>query len=262
MAGGSAGANMRSDSGRQDAVQPVTIKQLHDAKHDSPDDQYIVNGVSLQQVTLVARLSSVNMQVTMMSMQLDDGTGIMECVHMLPPDEDATSKEYALQKRQLLRDGAWARVVGRVVEVSGSRQVEAYRLRAVDDHNEITYHRLDTVRTFLAQTRPRQPKGMLQGNGNNAAMQFQAGNVDDSDGLCLDPGQRAVYDYAKQRHEAGRATGGENSEKAVSISVDDVVRDVQGIGNAQNAKQILDTLTSDGYLYTTLDNEHYAFCQV
>ncbi len=135
--GGGGGAGMRENRSRQDALQPVMIKQLLDASHKGPDDQYEVNGVSLQQVTLVARLSAVNMQVTMMAMKLDDGSGEMECVHMLPPDEDQSSREYALQKRQLLRDGAWARVSGaspRLAATARSRHIAPRRRRPQRDH--------------------------------------------------------------------------------------------------------------------------------
>ena len=260
---GGGGGSQRQDHRRQDAVQPCTIKQVLEAKHDSPDDQFAVNGIALQQVTLVARLSNVNVQVTMMNMSLDDGSGIIECVHMLPADEDST-REYAMQKRQLLRDGAWARVVGAVSDVGGNRQIEAYRLRAVDDHNEITYHRLDVVKTFLAQTKPRPVKNLPaipnvggagpmdggMGMGGNVAMQT-------GDGMNLQPMHRAVYEYAKQRHEAAAAHQGESS-----ISVEEVARDIPMVRTARQAKQVLEALASDGHVYTTLDEDHYAFCQI
>ncbi len=78
-----------------------------------------------------------------------------------------------------------------------------------------------------------------------------------ADGLMLDPTQRAVFEYAKQRHEASKMGGGDTS-----ISVQDVMRDVPAVGSVQFAKQVLETLASDGHVYTTLDEDHYAFCQV
>lgn len=252
---------------RTEALQPATVKQLLEATQSGPSDEYSVNGVGLQQVTLVARLSRVNVQVTMMSMTLDDGTGTLECVHMLPPDEDAAGKEYALQRRQLLRDGAWARIAGRVTEAGGARQVEAFMLRAVDDHNELTYHRLDVVKTMVAQTKTRKrPMGGFGGGtqgvamgGAGVGMGMGGGGAQTigADGLMLSQVQRAVFEYAKQRHDASNSGDGE-----MSISVADVARDVPAVGSAQAAKQVLDDLASDGHVYSTHDENHYAFCQV
>ena len=228
------------------------MKQILEAR--GPDNELTVNGVALQQVTLVGQLSQVDTQVTVMKMRLDDGSGAIECSHMLPPDEDA-NPDAGMHRRQLLRDGTWARVVGRVMVAGGARQLEAFMLRPLADHNELTYHRLDVVRTFLAQTRPRKRAGpvnatAMQGVTNGAPPAVGA------DGLNLNPVSRAVYEYAKQRHESNK-----NSDE-ISISVADVVRDVPQCGSHANAKSILDQLASDGYVYTTIDDDHFAFCQM
>eukprot|EP00171_Calliarthron_tuberculosum_P001253 IDg1253t1 len=265
MAGGSGGG--RDNRARQDAVQPATLKQLLEAT--GPDDQLELNGVGLQQVTVVARLVDVVTNVTMMTMRLDDGTGTLECVHLLPADEDhnASARDAALARRQRLHEGAWVRVVGRFVVASGRRQIDAFMLRAVDNHCEIVYHRLDVVRVFLSQTKPRKPRAPaasatpvgVGGGGMRMGAGMQSGTPSlGADGLMLDPTQRAVFEYVRQRHESSK-----NSNEGTSVSVDDVARDVPAVGrNAQHAKQVLENLASDGHFYTTIDEDHYAFCQV
>lgn len=265
MAGGSGDGGGRDNRARQDALQPATVKQLLEAQ--GPDDQPTLNGVGLQQVTIVARLTEVVTQVTMMTMRVDDGTGTMECVLLLPPDDEhnLAARDAALARRQRLRDGAWARIVGRVVAASGRRQIEAFMVRAIDNHSEFVYHRLDVVRVFLAQTKPRKPRvsptagagaavGGLSLGGSAAGGAPSIG----ADGLMLGAAQRAVFEYARQRHESAKSSGVDTS-----VSVEDVSRDVSAIGgNAQFAKQILENLASDGHVYTTIDEDHYAFCQV
>lgn len=261
MAGGSGGGN--DNRARRDALQPATIKQLLEAS--GGDDQLTVNGVGLQQVTVVARLYDVVTQVTMMSMRLDDGSGTIDVVMLLPPDEanNASARDVALARRQRLRDGAWARIVGQVRVQSGHRKLEAFMVRALDNHAEIVYHRLDVVRVFLAQTQPRKPRvsptaatgvdGLLGNSTGTSGGTAQLG----ADGLMLDPAQRSVLDYARQRCEASK-----NSGVDTSISLEDVARDVPSVGNVQYAKQILENLASDGHVFTTIDEDHYAYCVV
>jgi len=213
------------------------VKQVLEAA--GPDDNLTINNVSLQQVTVVALLSNVETQVTMMTMTLDDGSGKINCVHMLPPDESAN--DAASFRRNSLRDGTWVRLVGRIVVASGNRQLEAYMLRAVGDHNELIYHRLDVTRTMLAQTR-----------GKKAA------NI--NDGLALEPTLRAVFDYAKQRHEDTKNIPGNMNEP--SFTVEDIMRDVPGCKSHKDTREALDRLASDGHVYSTTDDDHYAFCQV
>lgn len=222
---------------------------------EGPDEQLTINGVALQQVSVVGQLREVDVQVTMMSMRVDDGSGMIECVHLLPPDEDAARSDTAQARRAMLQNGAWARIVGRITNTGGQRQIEAYMLRAITDHNEITFHRLDVIRTLLAQTRPRKQTSNFNGTpmrGTSTPMGAVPG-----DGMLNDLA-RAVFEYARQRYDQQAGSGTEGS-----FSVNDVIRDVPSCGNAYDkAKEVLESLASDGHVYTTLDENTYAFCKM
>jgi len=256
---GSQGGSQGENRSRQDALQPCTVKQVLEAA--GPDDNLTINNVSLQQVTVVALLSNVETQVTMMTMTLDDGSGKINCVHMLPPDESAN--DAASFRRNSLRDGTWVRLVGRIVVASGNRQLEAYMLRAVGDHNELIYHRLDVTRTMLAQTRGKKAANINNnGNGNfvSTTPGGMTGVTSGIDGLALEPTLRAVFDYAKQRHEDTKNIPGNMNEP--SFTVEDIMRDVPGCKSHKDTREALDRLASDGHVYSTTDDDHYAFCQV
>lgn len=258
---GAGGGGGDTRAGR-DFVQAATIKQVLEAAHEEADDKFGVNGVVLQQVTLVARIVRVEVQVTMISMRLDDGTGEIDCSHVLAADEDMGAREYAVERRQRIKEGAWVRVVGPVQEHNGSRNVNAYRIRPVDDMNEITYHRLDVVRTFLQQSRPKNSVNSLSGatpvRSAVAKMDIAGGvggngEVVGADGVCLQPNVRLVYDYVKQRHVPENTTG---------VDVDDIARDLPAVGGVHAVKAAMEDLAADGHVYSTVDDNHYAFCQV
>ncbi|CDF36720.1 unnamed protein product [Chondrus crispus] len=177
---------------------------------------------------------------------------------MLPADEDQ-SNEHAVTKRQRIKDGAWVRVVAGIQVVDGNRNLAIFRVRPVDDHNEIVFHRLDVVATHLAQTRKKTGAkgagvGIAAGGGfggaGNTGMADMGNAVTDS--LALNPIQRAAYDYVQARH----------APDGPGVSVEDILRDVSGFSNVQSVKEVMEHLASDGHVFTTVDENHYSFCHV
>lgn len=256
---GGGGSGGRSGGGYNDSLVAATIKQVHEAQAGSGDDKhYNINGVSSSQVTLVARIIKAEVQMTAISLVLDDGTGTIDGSHMLPADEDAAN-EHAVAKRQRITDGAWVRVVAGVQVVDGKRNLAVFRVRPVDDYNEIVYHRLDVVRTFLAQTRGKagaKGAGGGMGAGGFGTMGGNTGVADVgnavTDSLALNPIQRAAYDYVQARH----------SPDGPGVSVEDIMRDVPGFSSIQMVKEVMEHLASDGHVFTTVDENHYSFCHV
>lgn len=269
--GGSQGRFGDGGSGRhKDSVLSVSVRQVLAAEHNNPDDKFLVNGKEVAQVTLVARILFMESQVTVMSMKIDDGTGVIDVSHIVDPD---AGDEMAAERRSRCSNFTWVRLVGHIRDMEGMRMVDAHRIRPVEDMNELTYHRLEVVRMFCYQTKPR-PKSMMpqpkvgSGGGQNTGMNGIGNGVYNyggggggggdfggvaNDGLVLDPRQRAVYEYLK-----ARATNADPS----GVPVADIVREVPLAGGMEAVKSIIDHLASDGHIYSTIDDSHYAFCQI
>lgn len=250
--GGSQGGERQS---YLDTLQGVTIKQIIGAGTEGGDDKFVINGQHTQQVTLVARIKKAEVQVTMISLLLDDCTGLISGSHMLPADEEMATNEFAVQKRARIKDGAWVRVTGTIQVMDGERRLSIYRIRPVDDANEIMYHRLDAVKTFLAQTRA---KGNVNGVTSAAPMQKMETDMDigadtgAADGLNLNPVHRAIFDYVKGKMNVSRN----------GVTVEEVRRDAAMGSSLAHVKEVLDTFAADGHMYTTIDENHYAFCKM
>jgi replication factor A2 len=268
---------------RNDTLQPVTIKQLNTAAHDAPDDKYVINGHTLGLVTFLGRIMTCELQVTMITLKMDDCTGQVNVVYMIDPEDN----EYSLQKREHVKELAWVRVVGNLNNVDGALQVNALHVKGVDDMNELSYHRLEVVRAFLSQTMPRPaatatgttpvrqglskvglvasqggggvPFGGYGGGGSGGAGAAGrgmgggvAGGIDNS---AFDSGMSremsAVYNYLKQRHHPDDQNG---------VHVSEIAKNVQGVGSETAIRTIMDSLAGDGHVYSTIDDDHYAFC--
>lgn len=260
--GGAGGSQGRGGQGYNDTVAAVTIKQVLDSiSGDGDDKNFVINGVPAGQVTIVGRIISAEIQMTAISVVLDDGTGCIAGSHMLPADEEA-GNEAVIAKRQRIREWAWVRVVGGIQIVDGNRALAVFRIRPVDDFNEVVYHRLDVVRTFLAQTKGTKgigggngiggmgAGGGAQGMGTGMGMGMMDSGMADS--LALNPIQRKAYEYLQSRH----------TQDGLGVPVEDIFRDVPGFPNIQAVKEVMEHLASDGHVFTTVDENHYSFCQV
>lgn len=234
----------------------MTVKQIQDAGSGGGDEKsFLINGVAAGQVTVVGMIVSAEVQMTAISIMLDDGTGRISGSHMLPVDEEAGS-EAVIAKRQRIREGAWVRVVGGIQIVDGKRALGVFRIRPVDDMNEITYHRLEVVKTFLAQTKGSKGVGGIGvGVRGDTGMQTDGQGMSDSaivDSLALNPIQKKAFVYLQSRP----------SDEGSGVSLQEIYRDVPGFPNVQAVKAVMDHLASDGHVYTTVDENHYAFCRV
>jgi replication factor A2 len=276
--GGGGGRGGGETKQRNDSLQPVTLKQLKTAAHDAPDDKYMINGETLGLVTFIGRIMACEVQVTMITLKIDDCTGQVDVVYMIDPEDT----EYAKQKREHIKELAWVRVVGTLYEVDGMLQINAPHIKGVEDMNELTYHRLEVVRAFLAQTMPRPvvaatgttpvrqgmskvgisgqgggpvPFGGYGGNGGDAGGGMGSGASIALDASGFDSGMSkemsAVYNYLKQRHTTDDQSG---------IAIQDISRDVPNLGSIAAVRAIMEALASDGHVYSTIDDDHFAFC--
>ena len=260
--GGGGGDNNRSQQ-INDTLQYVTIKQILEAATEHDDEKFNINGVQTQQITLVARIIRADVQMTMIALAFDDCTGRIDGSHMLPIEDEMGASEYAVQKRERIKPGVWVRVIAQPQMLNSERRLVIYRIRPVDDFNEIVYHRLDTVRVFLAQTRPRGATRGLpvagmsmqhsMGNSMNTNGNMSSMGLVDVDGLMLNPLQKKIYEYVKSKQDGPNRNG---------VSIDDIARDVTGNASKNTVREIMEGFASDGHVYTTIDDNHYSFCRV
>lgn len=260
VGGGGVGGAGRGGQGYNDTIAAVTIKQVVEAMSGDGDDKnFVINGVPAGQVTIVGRIIYAEMQMTAISIVLDDGSGCIGGSHMLPADEEA-GNEAVIAKRQRIREWAWVRVIAGIQIVDGNRALAVFRIRPVDDFNEVVYHRLDVVRTFLGQTRGTKGSGVSSGaeglgvGGSAQGMGTGMGMMDAGmvDSLALNPIQRKAYEYLQSRH----------TQDGLGVPVEDIFRDVPGFPNIPAVKEVMEHLASDGHVFTTVDENHYSFCQV
>lgn len=253
---GSAGGGGGGRGNYNETIMPLTIKQIQDAEMEPGGDKLIVNNASIEQITIVARIVQADFETTMIALTFDDCTGTIQGSHMLPVDDGTGGHEFAVQKRQQLKQGVWTRIIAIIESTSGTRRLSVFKIRAVEDPNEIVYHRLEVVKVFLTLTRAAVPKvGYVAPLSNipaGGAGVFNAGGpLASANPMDQSPLHKKVFEYIKGRHQANP-----NDDQGVSIG--DVCRDVGG--TIETVREILEGFATDGHVYTTIDENHFTYC--
>lgn len=228
-------------------LRAVTVKQLVDGTANTPDDQYKVDGVDLDNVTLVGKILSVQEQATNLTIVLDDGTGRVELKYWIDSDET----EQLAQRKAQWKEGVYVRVHGHLRAFGGEKSIVAFSIRPVTDFNEVTYHGLQVIFQHLHITKgnafpaaggvkPEAPSPMqiVQQNGYAAAAN---GAGVDADGM--NPVQKAVSDVL--------ASSASVSE---GLTIEEIA---SRLGNKYDVQAIQQTMTwmlDEGHAYTPGDN--------
>ncbi|KAL2338645.1 hypothetical protein Fmac_013091 [Flemingia macrophylla] len=131
------------------SLLPLTVKQIHDAYQSSDDKaNLIVDGVDVNNVTLVGKVCNKVGRITDVTFVLDDGTGRIECNKWLQEAADTNVAEGIL-------DGMYARLHGHLKGFQGKRTLNVFSFRPVTDFNEIANHFIECIYVHLYNSRMR-----------------------------------------------------------------------------------------------------------
>eukprot|EP01018_Ginkgo_biloba_P006705 Gb_15876 [translate_table: standard] len=135
-------------SGNSTGLLPLTVKQISQATQKLSDENsnFIIDGVDVNNVTLVGMVSNKEERVTDVSFHLDDGTGRMEVKRWshvrnllgLGVNDSMESAEMAN-----VQNGSYVRVHGHLRSFQGKKHVNAFSVRCklalsrlLKDHNQ------------------------------------------------------------------------------------------------------------------------------
>ncbi|KAG1687239.1 hypothetical protein DVH05_005290 [Phytophthora capsici] len=248
-------------SGAAQSILPVTIKQLQTLSASSGDDDALrLDGQEVSTVRLVGLLISLTPHSTTMRFQLDDGSGAFDCQYFISADDDNASEG----EMNRLREGSYVRVVGKLRTFQGKASLSCFSVNPVEDMNELTHHLLEVIYTHCYNSKgplnngkadvtmtsfntpTKAAPGGNQWNQPSAATGGFGGGMDygmmDSN---FSPEQKAILDVL------GTCT----SDRGLKI--DQIYADLNGQMTEQQLRSALNYLTSEGHVYSTIDEDHF-----
>jgi len=235
----------------EQTILPVTLKQINDA--DSSDDTMKIDGKELTQVVVVGTVLSMESQALANNYSIDDGTGRIDVRWWT----DAESGDVHADKRSLIREQTYVRVVGKIRNFQNQKQIVAFDVRPVKDFNEVTYHLIHCIQVHLANTTEQSPAKGAGGESSHANQAFgygaapsynapaAASNMGGGDSGLNDI-QQSVMNIIEQ-HGTGE----------MGCQFGDVKSQLGARFTEQQLREAIDFLSNEGHLYSTIDEDHF-----
>eukprot|EP00249_Psilotum_nudum_P029100 c39360_g1_i1 orf=289-1152(-) len=250
----------RTAGSRHSGLLPVTVKQMSMAAQISSDDVFLVDGVDINNATLVGMVSRKEVMVTGVSFILDDGTGRTEVKRWIDSDDAHENMEM-----NSIQNGGYVRVQGHLRSFQGKRNVIAFSVRPITDFNEVTFHFLECIFVHLYNL-----KSALPGSKPTNTIAYgttthnePSRNLSNMDGArrynqYMPPSAAALGGTMTECQKRVQAIFEEPASLAseVGISIDEVVRRMVGFARKQVIDAI-DFLVNEGLVYSTIDDDHY-----
>ncbi|CAI0376466.1 unnamed protein product [Linum tenue] len=199
---------------------PATVKMISQASQSGDEkSKFAINGVDVTNVTVVGMVSDIVEKVTDMGFIIDDGTGRIGCKRWVSDGFDKMEAE-------AIQDGKYVRVNGHLNSYQGTTNLVAFSVRPVTNFDEVTFHHIDCIYSYLQNTKTKLSK------------QYSIDGLKDCDQLVLE--------CLKQSSDMGQEKG---------MHVDEVCKHLKL--PLEKIKESVRSLEDEGLIYSTIDEFHY-----
>uniref|UniRef100_A0A2C9LQQ6 Replication protein A C-terminal domain-containing protein n=1 Tax=Biomphalaria glabrata TaxID=6526 RepID=A0A2C9LQQ6_BIOGL len=226
----------KKGSKRSNNLVPVTVAQMFTAKHE--DDVFISGNLELAQVTFIGLIKSVNSTPTRLDYFVDDMTGPpIEVRHFNDSDENEQSEDTT---QNTLSVNTYVRICGMLRSFGGKRSVHAHKITPITDMNELSCHLLEVV--YASASASLQQTSSIMGGGDNKGFSTNSSGMNQIAGLT--PLQSQIQNIVRSNQ----------SERGCSI--DEICQQLKSVA-PKAIRDTIDFLSSEGLIYSTIDEEHY-----
>jgi len=225
---------------RSNNIVPVTTAQILTAKHD--DEVFISGNVELSQVTFVGLIASLNETATRIDYLIDDMTGppleVKQFNHNDADENDQAQNGVSLA----LPVNTYVRVNGLIRAFGGKRSVNAHKITPVTDMNEMSCHIVDVIYANASNSKQHQAAAVPAHGGadKRGAVSMETGGQI----AGLSPLQSQVQIIIRSDQSEG------------GCSIDDICQQLRSVA-PKAIRDAIEFLSSEGHIYSTIDEEHY-----
>lgn len=236
---------------RSQNLVPITIKQIQ----QSAEDTITVADMEVHMVQIVGFIKNVDVTSTKITYTISDSTGTIDTVQWLESDNEDDDGS-----RAALMENTYCRLAGSVRSHQGKRNLMIFKIAPITDLNLITTHILQVMHT---QLKLENISKMQNGGGMGGGQSSMGGS-----GLSHSLAGTGNFDGG-----AGGGTfsgmSGLTGQQNMVYQVINQVKDEQGVSrdaiygalmNRVNRGQVdeqLEFLSSEGHIYSTVDDDHF-----
>lgn len=264
-AGGGGGGSFMSPGGAQGGVGPanrtlvpVTARQIVNCQEPQGQSGVLIDGAEAGQVKVVARVMRVDPQATFVEVHVHDGTAPLEVRKWVERND---AGDIAGDMEVKFREGQYVKLVGKLKYFQNQCTVQTHAIVPITDYNEVTYHLLEAMYVHEMRKNMEKQQGMAP-----QSQQFQQQS---------NFGQQNVpMNTAPQQHFDASAGGGNDALTPLQSQILQFFRqdnseagaDVQSVvaalagqpgADLNQIRQDIDFLSTEGHVYSTIDEEHF-----
>jgi len=233
---GSAG----SSKTKKQNIVPVMINEVLSA----PEDGLVVEGMEVGMVTVCGKVNTVERAATKTTYHLEDNSGTLEVVQWV--DEGSAGAEH--------NEGDEVKVVGSVRTQGEKKHVMAFKISAVSCKAEWDAHLLQVVYSKLKLRQ-------LNQGSNGGAMDFQTTGLTNSMmggglGMGSSSAPSSGQSFGHKNYDLVYALIKSSTEEQ-GVDRDHINQQVRTKMSKQEMDAALDYLSSEGHIYSTIDEDHF-----
>jgi replication factor A2 len=219
-------------------------------------------------VVIVGEIMEVSEAVSNVTYKIDDRTGPWIDVKRWMDEQDLSDQH----ERASCREGMYVKVIGHLKQFNKLRNVVAFKIRPVEDYNEVTHHLAEVMYCHLASTKsPPLPPQYQQ-----LAEQKRLQHSMDAGGGGMGGAWESPMATSTQNRGAGYGSGGRQTDNgmnrlqqqvlnAISSCVDDqgvninnIISNVSSHGHPpKGIREAVEFLCNEGHIYSTIDDDHF-----
>jgi len=223
----------------EQALRPVTIKQILDAEASNTDSAISIQDVDVSNVSFCAVVRNIVRNPTNVLLQVEDGTGGIE-VRRWIDSSDGESEGFEAETGIQIRD--WVRVIGAPKLFNNKKNISGLRLEKIVDYNEINYRLLDAVRVTLAFERGPSGSGDKM-NLDQSSNHATHGKIAQPKNPNRTAKQNKIMEFFVRKKPTDEGINVHEIARECNLDVKDVIEETA-------------LLIQEGELYTTVDDEH------
>jgi len=236
---GPQGSGSGGKAKRAQNIIPLLIQEVLNA----PEEGFSIEGTEVGMVTVVGKVLSVDKAATKTTYQIEDSTGEVEGVQWV--QDGSTEKEHY--------EGTFVRMVGSIRTQGEKRHLVLYSILEVPTTEERDFHALQVAYSHLKlkQLNAKMNGEMDHSGLSNSMMGGGLGGTNfggaamSSSASFGNKNYDTVYNLIRQNTD----------DQGINITA--LLNEVKGKMSKQEMDGAIDFLSSEGHIYSTIDDEHF-----
>jgi len=242
---------------RANNIVPVMVKQVLDCEGDA----LMVEDVEVHMLTIVGMVLKVEPSTVKLTVWVDDQTGLVECISYI----GATGDEGGRAEIPFVpNEGMYGRVVGQIRTMKGKKYITMFKFLPLTDMNELTAHILEVVQVPMKIRKLNEAEALKTGVGEGGGALLHSLMANEGFGSVLGMGGGTGGGGGGGPAPSRPSTVQEAIENIVKscqseqgIHKDEIFRNLKGRASLKELESILDNLSGEGLIYSTVDEDHF-----